>query len=179
MTPLNRCVIHAAKLQCKTQPALCSFLCFFCLIFAFCLVKYVITCNIQHNRLKESLRDDLSRKARGEKQSDVIICSHSSHTVQRFAVVYAQRLYTWITRTHTNKHPFSFAHIQQLRHPHADAFSVDPVSYFCLDFRVSQRRAECWTPGNPQGWCRCSGISNWTRWCFLVRNRTLQVVLLS
>lgn len=27
------------------------------------------------------------------------------------------------------------------------------ASSFWLDFRASQRRAECWTPGNPQGWC--------------------------
>lgn len=83
-------------------------------------------------------------KQESEKESDMIICSYSSHTVQyKDCGHICTETVHMDTQTHTNKQSFPFAHTQQLTHPHADAHSVDLVSYFCPHFRVSQRRAEC------------------------------------
>lgn len=63
-------------------------------------------------------------------------------------VLYALKLYTSVHKqTDTHKHSHTYTHTQTLAytftHSHTEAVFRDLVSYFCLDFRVSQRRAEC------------------------------------
>lgn len=57
------------------------------------------------------------------------------------------------TDTHMHPHTHTDTRTCTHVHTHTDAFFVALQWYFCVDFRVSQRHAECWTPGNPPGWC--------------------------